>query len=178
MAELTTLARPYAKAAFGFALANGNLSDWSKMLTTLAQVAQLEKVKAVFASPALTSEQQVETLVSLLGDELDEKVTNFISLLSHNKRLLLLPAIVEQFEILRDQHEKLSHVEINSAYEIDQALEDNLAKALEKKLNGNVTIRTSVDKNLIGGAVIRAGDLVIDSSIRGRLAKLTESVKP
>lgn len=178
MAELTTLARPYAKAAFGFALANEKLSDWSKMLTTLAQVAQLEKVKAVFASPALTSEQQVETLVSLLGDELDEKVINFISLLSHNKRLLLLPAIVEQFEILRDQHEKLSHVEINSAYEIDQALEDNLAKALEKKLNGNVTIRTSVDKNLIGGAVIRAGDLVIDSSIRGRLAKLTESVKP
>lgn len=178
MAELTTLARPYAKAAFGFALANGDLGHWSKMLTTLAQVAQQEKVQAMISSPALTSEQQVATLVGLLGDELDEKAANFISLLSHNKRLLLLPAIAGQFEILRDKHEKLSHVEISSAYEIDQALEDTLAKALEKKLNCNVTIHTSVDKNLIGGAVIRAGDLVIDSSIRGRLAKLTESVKP
>jgi F-type H+-transporting ATPase subunit delta len=176
MAELTTLARPYAKAAFGYALANNELSNWSAMLITLANVASNDKVKAVLTSPALTSEQQVATVVEIMADELSDKGKNFVALLADNKRILLLPAISEQFEILKAQQEKLSNVTIDTAFAIDSELEANLAKALEKKLNCSVSINTTVDSNLIGGAVIRAGDLVIDSSVRGRLAKLTESV--
>lgn len=176
MAELTTLARPYAKAAFGYALASNELGNWSKMLVTLAKVVGNEKVQAILMSPALTSEQQVATVVEVMADDLSDKGKNFVALLADNKRLLLLPAISEQFEILKAQQEKLSNVTIDSAFEIDSELEASLAKALEKKLNCSVSINTIVDSNLIGGAVIRAGDLVIDSSVRGRLAKLTESV--
>lgn len=176
MAELTTLARPYAKAAFGYALAEGNLSGWSKMLATLAKVVVEEKIQAILTSPALTSEAQVATVIDVCGDEVAGKVVNFISILATNKRVLLLPAIAAQFEILRAQQENFSNVTIDSAYAIDSQVESDLAKALEKKLNCSVNISTAVDSNLIGGVVIRAGDLVIDSSIRGRLAKLTESV--
>ena len=176
MAELTTLARPYAKAAFSFALANQELGSWSEALGTLSLLVQEKKVKAVLSSPALTSQQQLAIITDLCGDALAEKVRNFTGLLTQNKRLLLLPAIAEQFENLKAQQERLSNVMIDSAYEIDSDIEANLVKALEKKLNCSVNISITIDSNLIGGAVIRAGDLVIDSSVRGRLAKLTESV--
>lgn len=176
MAELTTLARPYAKAAFGFALANNDLNVWSELLATLSAVTQHEKVKVALSSPALTADEQIALLKALLGDELSEHGSNFVSLLASNKRLALLPIIAEQFQVLKAKQEKLSKVEITSAYEIDTALEDKLAKALSEKLNGSVEINTEVDSNLIGGAVIRAGDLVIDASVSGRLAKLNESL--
>jgi len=176
MAELTTLARPYAKAAFGFALANNDLDKWSSMLVTLSAVTQNAQVQAVLSSPALTAKQLVAQVQNLLGDELNEQGVNFVSLLADNKRLGLLPIIAEQFEVLKAKQEKLSHVEITSAFDIDNASEDKLAKALSEKLNCSVDINTTVDTNLIGGAVVRAGDLVIDASVRGRLAKLNESV--
>lgn len=176
MAELTTLARPYAKAAFGFALANQDLDAWSKMLNTLAAVSNEAAVTEVLTSPALTSDQQVASLVTICGEELTEVGKNFISLLAENKRLLLLPAIVEQFEILKAKQQQMSDVEITSAFDIDSDTSDKLAQALTNKLNCSVNVHTTVDKNLIGGAVIRAGDLVIDSSVRARLAKLNEAI--
>jgi F-type H+-transporting ATPase subunit delta len=176
MAELTTLARPYAKAAFGFALASDTLTNWSSMLATLSAVTQNEKVQAVLTSPELTAEQLVSQVAQLCGDELSQQGHNFVALLAHNKRLPLIPMIAEQFEVLKAKQEKLSHVEITSAYDVDSASEDTLAKALSEKLNCSVDINTTVDTTLIGGAIVRAGDLVIDSSIRGRLAKLNESM--
>ena len=176
MAELTTLARPYAKAAFGYALANNDLATWSLMLATLSAVTQNEKVQLVLTSPELTAEQLVSQVAQLCGDELSEQGNNFVALLAHNKRLSLIPMIVEQFEVLKAKQEKLSYVEITSAFDIDNASEEKLAKALSEKLNCSIDINTTVDKTLIGGAVVRAGDLVIDASIRGRLAKLNESI--
>jgi len=176
MAELTTLARPYAKAAFGFALANNTLAEWSEMLATLSAVTQNAKVKAVLSSPALTAEQVVSKVKSLLEADLTAQGENFVTLLAENNRFALIPVIAEQFEVLKAEQEKLSHVEITSAFELDNASEEKLAKALSEKLNCSVDVNTTVDKNLIGGAVIRAGDLVIDNSVRSRLAKLTESI--
>ncbi len=176
MAELTTLARPYAKAAFGFALASNDLNTWSTMLATLSAVTQNEKVSTVLSLPALTAEQCVAQVKDLLGDDLNAQGENFVSLLADNKRLSLLPMIAEQFEVLKAKQEKLSHVEITSAFELDSASEEKLAKALSDKLNCSVDVNTTVDTNLIGGAVVRAGDLVIDNSVRSRLAKLTESL--
>lgn len=176
MAELTTLARPYAKAAFGFALAKQDLTAWSKMLGLLSAVAADEKIQKVLTSPALTSEQQVATVIDICGDELTGEVKNFVSLLAENKRLLLLPVISEQFDALKAQQEKFSDVNIISAYVLDSEVEENLAKALTKKLNCEVNITSTVDENLIGGAIIRAGDLVIDSSLRNRLTKLHEAM--
>ena len=176
MAELSTLARPYAKAAFGFALANQNLDAWATMLNTLAAIAADDNVAAVVSSPAFTSEQQVTIITTICGDELTEQGKNFVSLLAENKRLSLISTITEQFLALKAQHEKFSNVEVTSAYDVDSEVEENLAKALSNKLNCSVNIQTTVDNDLIGGVVIRAGDLVIDSSVRGRLAKLTEAM--
>ena len=176
MAELTTLARPYAKAAFNYALAQNDLQGWSTSLGVLAAVCADDKIKAALTSPALTAEQQLATLAEVCGSDLGEKAKNFVALLAENKRLLLLPVIAEQFEILKNKQEQLSQVNITSAFALADDTQSNLAKALEKKLNCSVEVSTSVDDKLIGGAVIRAGDLVIDSSVRGRLSKLTESV--
>ena len=176
MAELTTLARPYAKAVFSFALANQDLEAWSKMLGTLAVVSQETTVAEVLSSPALTSDQLVETIATICGEELSEVGKNFVSVLAENKRLPLLAAIAEQYEVLKAKQLGMSDVEITSAFEIDSELNDKLAKALTNKLNVKVNIHTQVDETLIGGAVIRAGDLVIDSSVRARLAKLNEAM--
>ncbi len=176
MAELTTLARPYAKAAFGFALANQDLEAWSKMLSVLAVVSQEAAVAEVLSSPALTSDQQVATLAEVCGEELNEVAKNFVAILSENKRLALLASIAEQYEVLKAKQLEMSEVEITSAFEVDAEVSDKLAKALTNKLNLSVNIQTQVDKTLIGGAVIRAGDLVIDSSVRARLAKLNEAM--
>lgn len=176
MAELTTLARPYAKAAFGFALAKQDLEAWSKMLGSLSAICADEKVQQVLNSPALTSEQQVATIIEICGDELNEGVKNFVSLLAENKRLLLLPVIAEQFEVLKAQQDKIGDVAITSAYSLDNEVEENLAKVLTTKLNCEVKITSTVDESLIGGAIIRAGDLVIDSSLRNRLTKLHEAM--
>ncbi|NRB37326.1 MAG: F0F1 ATP synthase subunit delta [Pseudomonadales bacterium] len=176
MAELTTLARPYAKAVFGFALANQDLEAWSKMLGTLAAVSQDSAVAEVLASPALTSEQLVATLATVCGDELNEAAKNFVVVLADNKRIPLLAAIAQQYEVLKAKQLEMCDVEITSAFEIDSELSDKLAKALTNKLNLKVNIHTQVDETLIGGAVIRAGDLVIDSSVKARLAKLNEAM--
>lgn len=177
MAELTTLARPYAKAVFSFALTNNDLDSWSTMLATLSGIVKQEKVQQALASPALTAQQQVAIIAEVYGEQLSEKGQNFVSLLAENKRLLLLPMIVEQFEILKAKQEQLSRVNIKSAYALDNDVEQKLADALGKKLNCRIEVETAVDETLIGGVVIRTGDLVIDNSVRGRLAKLTESVK-
>ena len=176
MAELSTLARPYAKAAFEYANASGALAQWSSMFATLAGVAVQERVAQQLASPALTAEQQAKLLVDLCGDALDAAGANFVRVLAANKRLPLLAAIREQFEQLKAQQEKTVDVEITSAFELDAAMQEKLATALKSKLSRDVKVHASVDSSLIGGVLIRAGDTVIDSSVRGRLAKLAEAM--
>lgn len=177
MAELTTLARPYARAAFDQAKSEKSLDAWSKSLGILAAIANCDKVSDLFASPSLTSEQKSDTLIGLCGEGLDSHQKNFIRLLGENKRLSLLGGISDLFELYKAEHEKSVDVEVHSAYEIPDELSKTLAASLTKTLDRDVSLNTVVDKNLIGGAVIHAGDTVIDNSIRGRLAKLSEALQ-
>jgi len=176
MAETTTLARPYAKAAFEVALQDKALDQWSKMLGLSAAVAGQESVNAVLKDPSLSSAQIADSFVSVCGDDLDEKGKNFVRLLAENKRLLLLPEVAELYEILKANQEKSVDVEITTAFEISSEIADKLADALKSRLEREINLATNVDQSILGGAVIRAGDTVIDSSVRGKLTKLAESI--
>ena len=176
MAELTTLARPYAKAVFEYANGKGKLGKWSEMLGVAAAVAGEEPVAKLLSSPALTTAQQAQSFVEICGDALNDQAQGFINVLSENKRLTLLPEISVLFESLKAELESSVDVEIISAFELDTATTDKLAKALTTTLKREVSITTSVDNSLIGGVVVRAGDTVIDDSVRGKLHKLAEAM--
>ncbi|MDX1453532.1 MAG: F0F1 ATP synthase subunit delta [Oleiphilaceae bacterium] len=176
MAELSTMARPYAKAAFEYALASSALAEWSKMLATAAAVANSENVGKLLASPSLTTEQQAQAFIDVCGDELNAGVQNFIRILAENKRLALLPVVSELFEAQKAIQEKTVDVELITAFPLDSESEQRLADALTKKLERQVKVHSREDRSLIGGIVVRTGDLVIDSSVRGRLAKLAEAL--
>lgn len=176
MAELSTLARPYAKAAFEYALAQQDLAGWSKQLATAAAVAQAPAVEKLLGSPSLTAEQRAKALLEVCGDALNDKGRNFLRVLAENKRLELLPQIQALFEQLKAQQEKSVDVDVVSAFELDGDTTARLATALRGKLQRDVTINSSVDASLLGGILVRAGDVVIDGSVRGRLAKLAQAM--
>ena len=176
MAELSTLARPYAKAAFEFAADAGDLLGWSKSLATAGAVAEEGAVVKFLSSPNATAAQQAAALIDICGDTISVTGQNFIAILSENRRLQLLPQISRQFEIMKANREKAIDVDVVSAYELDAGQQQKLSDALGAKLERNINMQVSFDKSLLGGAVIRAGDTVIDGSIRGRLAKLAESL--
>ncbi len=176
MAELSTLARPYAKAAFMFANEAGKLSEWSNALTTLARIAAHEKVIALITSPTLSGEDQANAIVELANGELLPEVENFTRLLGENKRLLLLEEIAAQFDHFKAEQERCVDVEVTSAYDLDDAATEELATALKRSLQRDVRVSTHTDKSLIGGVVVKAGDTVIDGSLKGRLTKLAEAM--
>jgi F-type H+-transporting ATPase subunit delta len=176
MAELVTLARPYAKAAFEVARAAGKLAEWQVMLNTAGAVAANDKMRAALSSPALTSDQQAMLMINVCGDALDASAANLIKALANYRRLALLPDIALQFNELKAQQEKVVAVEIRSAFPLDVAVTERLAQALGKKWHCQVELQTQVDAALLGGVVIQAGDTVIDASVRGRMLKLAEAL--
>jgi F-type H+-transporting ATPase subunit delta len=176
MAELSTLARPYARAAFEYARDHGQLSQWSEQLGTAAVVTQDSAMEAVLNDPSLTAEQQARTLNDVCGDALEMQARNFIAILASNKRLALLPEIDALFAQYKANQEKSVDVEVISAFDLADAARDKLADVLGKKLEREVKVQTSTDSDLLGGVLIRAGDLVIDGSVRGRLNKLAEAM--
>lgn len=176
MAELLTLARPYAKAAFEFSRSAKDLSSWEETLKTSSAVVENSKVKALLSSPNMTPQQKGEHFVELCGKSIDAKQANFLSLLAENNRLSLLPEISELFGLFKAHFEKTVDVDIQAAFSISPEIEKKIATALAEKLDRKVSLKTSVDNELIGGALIRAGDTVIDGTARGRLAKLAEAI--
>ncbi len=176
MAELATLARPYAKAAFESAVAADQLQQWSDMLILTAAVAQHDGMVKALLSPALTAEQKASAFIEICGEELNEGGINLVKALADNKRLTLLPEIRQLFEMHKAQREQTVDVEVTTAFELSDELQDKLAKALSAKLDRVVTLSTTTDKAILGGALIRAGDTVIDGSVRGRLTKLAEAM--
>ncbi|PCJ24276.1 MAG: F0F1 ATP synthase subunit delta [SAR86 cluster bacterium] len=176
MAELTTLARPYAKAAFEAALGESALDKWSNMLALSAAISSENGMSVVLTSPSLSVEQIADSFVEVCGDELDTKGQNFVRLLAENKRLILLPEISSMFDKLKANQEKSVDVEITTAFEISSDVSNKLEQSLKDRLQREIKLTSKVDKSLIGGAIIRAGDNVIDSSIRGKLFKLAESM--
>ncbi len=176
MAELTTLARPYAKAAFAEAVENNALVEWSEMLSLAAQFAADTDFAKILVHPALTAQQQATALTDLCGDKLNQSGKNFLVILGENKRLTLLPEIVEAYEELKAAQEHAVEVTVTSAFELTDAQQETLSQALKKKLQCDVRLTGEVDQTLVGGVIIRAGDLVIDGSVRGKLAKLAEAM--
>lgn len=177
MAELTTLARPYAKAAFEAAMEAGSLGEWSANLGLVSAVVSDAAVKSALSSPSLTGEQQARLVLDLCGDEIIGQVKNFVAILAENKRIPLMAEVVSLFEILKANQEKKVDVNVISAFPLSDAIQEKLAASLKAKLQREVVLHSETDNSLIGGAVVRAGDLVIDGSVRGKLVKLAESMK-
>ncbi|MBP0049807.1 F0F1 ATP synthase subunit delta [Marinobacterium sp. AK62] len=176
MAELNTVARPYTKAAFEYAREKGNLDQWSSLLSLAAQAAQDSELARVLSNPALSVEQKAELVIDICSKQIDEAGKNFICLLAENRRLALLPEIAAQFEILKANLEKKVDVDLTTAFAMDDAQQEKLAQALSSKLGREVKLTSQVDKSIIGGVVVRSDDLVIDGSVRARLAKLAEAM--
>ena len=177
MAELTTLARPYAKAAFEYAQAHQQLASWSAMLGLAAAVSEDDTMQRVLKAPRLTSTEKATTFIDVCGDKFDAQARNFISVVSENGRLDLLPEIAAEFDLYKAEQEKSVDVEVTSAFALSTEQQDKLAKVLSARLSREVRLHATEDATLIGGVVIRAGDLVIDGSIRGKIAKLAEALK-
>ncbi|TWI57686.1 ATP synthase F1 subcomplex delta subunit [Pseudomonas duriflava] len=178
MAELNTLARPYAKAAFEFAQSQQNLTKWSEELRLLAAVTQDETVRQLLQQPQLTADAKAKLLIDVCGDQLDVQAQNFVRTVAENNRIDLLPTISELYEELKAEQERSIEAEVTSAFALSDEQQDKLAKALSARLGRDVRLHASEDAGLIGGVVIRAGDLVIDGSVRGKLAQLAEALKP
>lgn len=176
-AEPTTIARPYARAAFSYALdQTDGLSIWSRMLNTLGIALAHPTVEEALDSPLLTIEDETALLVQLMADELNSDGKNFIGVLAEYGRLALLPTISEMFELLKANHEKTMEVEVVSAFEVSEQQKSELGSALQRLLQRDIDLETSVDKTLIGGVVIKAEDMVIDDSVRGKLEKLSQAL--
>jgi F-type H+-transporting ATPase subunit delta len=176
MAELTTIARPYASAAFELAKEQKQFDRWSEMLAFMAPVAHDGTMRAVLDSPRLTEEQAAELFISVCEERIDDQGRNFVMLLAKNGRLGLLPEITALFEFMRREAEGKIDAEVVSAQEISKAQIEAIAKALKARLGREVNLTTRTDENLLGGAVIHAGDLVIDGSIRGGLNRLSTAL--
>ena len=172
MAELLTLARPYAKAAFAFASEQGATDNWSNVLQVLSAAVQDEAFSAYLNRPELTPAEQVSVFAKVLGENQTQEVSNFLTLLADNDRLALLPEIETEYELLKSQNNNTVDVVIESAFPVTSVQEQLLAQALEKKFNAAVNVTVEVKTELIAGVVIRAGDQVIDDSALNKLEKM------
>jgi F-type H+-transporting ATPase subunit delta len=175
MAEPTTVARPYAEAAFDLADGAGALAQWSGMLASLAQVAGDERVQRAIADPNLSEAQVAGIFISILS--LSGEAENFVRVLAANGRLDLLPEIRAQFDALKNEREGVVEAEIHTAFELNEAQVGELVQHLEKKTGRKVRTRIVTDKDLIGGVKIVLGDKVIDGSARAQLGALESALK-
>ncbi|MDC4804303.1 F0F1 ATP synthase subunit delta [Acinetobacter baumannii] len=172
MAELLTLARPYAKAAFAYASVQGATDNWSNALQVLSAAVQDEAFSAYLNRPELTPAEQVKLFAKVLGEDQSQAVSNFLTLLADNDRLVLLPEIAAEYEQLKSQNNNNVDVVIESAFPLTAEQEQLLKSALEKRFNSTVTVSVEVKPELIAGVVIRAGDQVIDDSALNKLEKM------
>jgi F-type H+-transporting ATPase subunit delta len=177
MAEPSTVARPYAEAAFKLAEEADALAKWSEMLRALALVAQDARVRAAMSDPNLSDEQVAGLFIAILAGRLWAEGENFVRVLAYNRRLELLPLIGEQFGALKNEREGVVEAEVQSAFELSKAQVADIVQRLERKTGRKVRSRVSIDKDLIGGVRVLLGDKVIDGSVRAQLAALETALK-
>jgi F-type H+-transporting ATPase subunit delta len=175
--ELTTIARPYAEAAFGRAQETGQTEAWSEALGLLGALAGDPGMVAQIANPEIPRDMARDMLLDMGGDHLPVEARNLVKLLAENKRLSVLPEITKVFDELVTAHRGVRQVHIRSAYVLDAQLQKLLATALKTKLNADVELTVVKDTSLIGGIEIRADDLVIDGSVRGKLHRLASELQ-
>ena len=176
MAEKVTIARPYAKAAFEYARAQNALGRWSEMLATASAVVADERVAGLLSSPKVSPEQLAGFVAEIVGSAIDEHGRNFLAMLAQNRRLGLLPEIAAIYEVLRAEVENVADVQITSAIPLDDAQRQRLTAALKKRLKRDVRLHCDIDASLIGGAIVRSGDMVIDGSLKSRLTRLASEL--
>ena len=177
MADRATIARPYARAAFAHAQATKDFASWSKLLGAAATAAADPRVARLIGNPHVTGEELVELLGGLSKQAAGEGGQNFLRTLAENRRLALLPEIAAQFERLRADVEGLVDVTVIAAREIAAPQQSSLEAALAKRLGREVRMHTRIDESLLGGAIVQAGDLVIDGSLKGRLERLGSALQ-
>ena len=176
MAETGELARPYAVAAFKQADEEGRLGEWAGMLDLLAAIARDATMSGLIANPRVDRARLVELFIEVCGDRLSDTGRNFVKVIGEYRRFALLPHISERFAEERAAREGRNHVEVTSAFKLSKKQRASIVQAMEKRLGSKVTLDCEVDDSLIGGVVIRAGDLVIDASLRGRLEQLAQTL--
>lgn len=174
MSELATLARPYAAAVFKRAKETGTTAKWSQSLAFMSAVLSDEEISVVADNPKVSKERLSALMLDICQGQVDEENANFLKLLVQNNRLTLLPYITEIFETYKADDEGYIDVEVTTAYAFSKEEKQTFASKLEKTLSKKVHMNVTVDKSLIGGVLVRAGDRVIDGSIKGQLQQLAK----
>jgi len=177
MAEPSTVARPYAEAAFKLSEAGNALGKWSEMLGALAGVAQDGRVGAAMSDPNRSDAQVAGIFIAILQGRLNGEAENFVRVLAENKRLELLPLIHQQFDALKNEREGVVEAQVQSAFELTEAQLADLVQRLEKKTGRKVRTQVQLNRELIGGIRILLGDKVIDGSARAQLEALETALK-
>ncbi len=177
---MTTLARPYAIAAFDYALQKNSLSAWKTMLSSAALLVEEKEVVRLLSNPEITRKNTADLCCDVLSSGLDAGLDiekeNFIRLLAEYNRLPVLPDIARLFESYCAEHEKNMKVQVISAIELDDSYQQKLTTSLANRLKRQVVLQCEVDPDLLGGVIVKAGDVVMDGSVRGKLNRLFESL--
>lgn len=177
MAELATIARPYAEAAFALARDGGALPKWANTMSLLAAVVADPKVAGAVDNPKLSSAQKQSLFTTVLGDKLDASTTRFVKVLLDADRVKLLPQINEHFQALKRDNDNVARATIVSAFPLTEQQRDELKGALAKRFGRQIETVEEVDASLLGGARIIVGDQVIDRSVVGQLNKMSRQIK-
>jgi len=172
MADYTTVARPYARAVYQQATETSTVDSWSQALALMTAVASDAEMTALLDNPQTGNEQKAELMLKVVGDKLNAEQQNLVKLMAENGRLKALPEVAEQFEIYRAEAEGKIDAEVVSAFPLTSEQEESIVNTLKAKLGREVTINTSIDESLIGGVVIKAGDTIIDGSMKSQLESL------
>ena len=172
MAEYTTSARPYARAVYARATETSSVESWGEALALLAAVAADASMQEILDKPQLSKEQKGEIMLKVLSDKLNQQQQNLVRLMAENGRLRALPEVAHQFEIYRAEAEGKVDAEVISAFALTSEQEQAITEMLKSKLGRDVSITTSTDESLIGGVVIKAGDIIIDGSMKSQLESL------
>ncbi len=176
MSEVTTIARPYAKAAFDFAVENNAVDSWNSMLFFAAEVSKDSSIQQLISS-ARAAEQLGELFIQVCGEQLNEQGQNLIKVMAENGRLSVLPAVFAEFTALKAELDKELEAVVTSATTLSDAEQSKIQAALEKRYNRKVRITTKLDAALMAGLVIKIGDDVIDASVRSKLNRLAEALQ-
>jgi len=176
MAEVISIARPYASAVFSIAHEKGELKAWSDLLAVLSQAVAVPNMQSAISSPSVSDEQVLGLLAEVAGELMSEDAQNFLALLAESNRLLMLEHIAVIFDELRAEAEQRMTADVTTARALTPEQEANISAALKKRLGRDVTLNSSVDESLLGGAIIRAGDLIIDGSALGKLDRLANAI--
>ena len=172
MADYTTVARPYARAVYQQAIETSSVDGWNDALALMAAIVNDAAMCSLLDDPEISNEQQAVLMLKVIGDKLDAQQQNLIKLMAENDRLKALPEVAEQFEIYRAEAEGKVDAEVTSAFPLSSEQEESISSTLKAKLGREVTITTTIDESLIGGVVIKAGDTIIDGSMKSQLESL------